>query len=62
MMRRAFSNMDKAQRRRLLDELRTVARGDGGTLVTGAGAGVNDACPAFEAAMALLLTILGLGR
>jgi hypothetical protein len=61
MLRRAFSGFDRSERRRLLDGLRqpmrTVAQSDVGQPATAASS-QSDA-PGFEAALPLLLTILG---
>ena len=64
MLRRAFSSMDRTQRRRLLDELRqnVATRGaDAGAQGALAPAGDGQS-PAFDAALPLLLTILGLDQ
>ena len=50
------------QRRRLLDELRQTASGSAGTAAVALATGSDEAAPAFEAALPLLLTILGLAR
>jgi hypothetical protein len=65
MLRRAFAGFDRSERRRLLDSLRQPARvagpgGSGEPPLTAAPAPAN-APPGFEAALPLLLTILGLG-
>ncbi|MGH6814913.1 MAG: DUF5682 family protein, partial [Hyphomicrobiaceae bacterium] len=59
MLRRAFATLDRAERRRLLDELRRQpADADAG--IAGEPESESDRAPAFAAALPLLLTILGL--
>jgi hypothetical protein len=61
MLRRAFSSIDRAERRRLLDTLRrpmTTAKAD--SVATPAPG--PERCAGFEAALPLLLNILGIDR
>jgi hypothetical protein len=64
MLRRAFSGLDRSERRRLLDSLREPVRtaapgGNGEPLLPAPPQAAADA-PGFAAALPLLLTILGL--
>jgi len=60
MLRRAFASFDRSERRRLLDSVRQPTRTSGGNgQHSGAASAPSDA-PGFEAALPLLLTILGI--
>jgi hypothetical protein len=62
MLRRAFSSIDRAERRRLLDALRRPMK-TAGASVDGQPASTSEpAAAGFEAALPLLLTILGIDR
>jgi hypothetical protein len=62
MLRRAFASFDRSERRRLLDSLKQPARmaRPGGNGQPALAEAPSDA-PGFDAALPLLLTILGLG-
>src|SRR5262245_6556198 len=64
MLRRAFSGFDRSERRRLLDSLRqpkpAAVQGDMGRPALAASVQLGTA--AFEAALPLLLAILGVGE
>jgi Family of unknown function (DUF5682) len=63
MLRRAFASFDRSERRRLLESLRQPlhgATGQGGNGQLAASVPAASDAPGFEAAMPLLLTILGL--
>jgi len=63
MLRRAFASFDRSERRRLLDSLRHPvhgATGQGGIGQLAVTVSAASDAPGFEAAMPLLLTILGL--
>jgi len=61
MLRRAFSSIDRVERRRLLDMLRRPMASAGAS-PDGEPASTEPASPGFEAALPLLLTILGIDR
>jgi hypothetical protein len=61
MLRRAFSSIDRVERRRLLDMLRRPMR-TAGMSPDGDASTSEPASPGFEAALPLLLTILGIER
>ncbi|MEA2947177.1 MAG: hypothetical protein QOI40_2507, partial [Alphaproteobacteria bacterium] len=61
MLRRAFSSIDRAERRRLLDKVRRpTTTAPAGAL--GPPASTPERSAGFEAALPLLLTILGIDR
>jgi uncharacterized protein DUF5682 len=62
MLRRAFSSIDRVERRRLLDMLRRTMRATGMSPDDESASTSEPASPGFEAALPLLLTILGIEK
>ena len=62
MLRRAFSSIDRVERRRLLDMLRRPPTSAGVRPDGESTPASEPASPGFEAALPLLLTILGIDR
>jgi hypothetical protein len=62
MLRRAFASIDRVERRRLLDMLRRPLTSAGVSADGELDSTSEPASPGFEAALPLLLTILGIDR
>jgi hypothetical protein len=62
MLRRAFSSIDRVERRRLLDMLRRPMASAGASPDGEPASTSEPTSPGFEAALPLLLTILGIDR